>query len=58
MKKEQEIEIALYPSEWEQIASACIYIADYIEVEKGYKIPSDIKETLRKTYFTIKAETR
>lgn len=56
--KEKEIAIKLYPSEWEEIASACIYIADWIELEKGYEIPEEIKESLRKTYYTIKREIR
>lgn len=51
MKKE-ELPIALYREEWEEIASACISVADY-----GI-ITEEIKDALRKTYFTIKREIR
>lgn len=57
-KQEQEIAISLYPSEWQEIADACIYIADWIELEKGYEIPKETKDALRKTYYTIKQYTR
>ena len=50
--KEELIPIALTYDEWEQVASACISVADY-----GIINPT-ICEILRKTYFQIKAETR
>lgn len=37
---------------WNQIASACISVADYD------LITDEIKDDLRKTYYQIKAETR
>lgn len=46
------INISLYREEWEQIANACISVADY-EI-----LTDEIKNALRKTYFTIKQEIR
>ena len=48
----EEISITLNRKTWERIANACISVADY-EI-----INDSIKEDLRKTYFTIKHETR
>ena len=41
---------------WEEIAAACIYIADWYELETGNKIPLKEANALRKTYYQIKAE--
>ena len=52
-QKDQELIYIGLPIEiWEQIASACISVADYD------LITPEIKDALRKTYFQIKAETR
>lgn len=51
-QKNKEIAIKLPIEIWEQIASACISVADYD------LITDEIKEDLRKTYFTIKGLTR
>ena len=50
--KEKLIYIGLPLEIWEEIASACISVADFD------LITDEIKESLRKTYFQIKAETR
>ena len=52
MENKNEIAISLSWEIWQEIASACISVADFDIIN------DEIKETLRKTYFTIKAETR
>lgn len=51
-KDNELISITLTRDQWEQIASACISVADFNIVN------NEIREALRKTYFEIKSETR
>lgn len=47
-----EISITLPYEIWQEIASACIAVADFNDTS------DDVIEALRRTYYTIKAETR
>lgn len=52
LNNDNEISITLPLEIWEEIASACISVADY------HILNDNIIESLRKTYFQIKKETR